>query len=136
MLRPQLKVQQVRFEFDGDVVTGEPYEVLWQFWWTKIFGAQPVMALTYLHHVATTHDIIDDPTDVLSSMLTPIDAGTSSGIAAVDMLVPLLSYRLAFAQNAGDELQLGLVYPIPRPGRAAHRTIEQQLTAATSGGNA
>lgn len=133
---PTLPIRQVEFEFEWSTVSAEPGETIWQFWWAKVIGTTPVLALSYLHHVATTHRSIDNPGDVLTSMLlAPLDGVSDPTITVHDMLAPLLAYRLVFAEHDSDgALGLGLVSPIPRPSRAAADAIGTQLTAAAAGG--
>lgn len=137
LAQPTMPLRTVQFEFGWAVVTADPPDTLWQFWWAKIIGPAPVLALSYLHHISVTHTSVDAPADVLTSTLTGIDTNgseTVSTVTGVDMLAPLLAYRLAFVEHRRGEfdgaLGLGLVSPIPRPSRDASDSIASQLAAA------
>lgn len=133
--QPSLAVRTVSFEFEWGDVVAEPTETIWQFWWSKIIGPEPVLALAYLHHIAASHRTVDDLAEVLTSTLTPIDRSQLAvDLNAIDLLSPLIAYRLVFAERDrngdGTALGLGLISPIPRPSRSSSDSITAQLEAA------
>lgn len=119
-----LPVQQIRIDFDADVVTALPHDAQWQLWWSRVIGPPACLAGAYLHHVASNHGELSNPEATITAMLSPVEA--DQPLAMIDMLGPLIRHRLAIVHSNG----VGLVYPVPRPGAAAFEQINRALLRA------
>lgn len=119
-----LPIQQVRFDFDGDVVTALPHDAQWQLWWSRVIGPAACVTLSFLHHVAANHGELSNPADTITAMISPFDA--DAPLPLTELLGRSITNRLLVVHSNGA----GLVYPVPRPGRESFEQINRALLRA------
>jgi hypothetical protein len=120
--------RQVRVDWPETVQTCLPHDMLVAYWWSRVIGCCPAVAVSYLHHVAVTAGSVD--VDRLSALLTPIDGGSVLEPGSIvdewnviDNIVAAARYRLVLC----TEHELLLPTLVPQPGSVSFEHIEALL---------